>query len=331
MAPLLLSLLLIFQGVRIQRLSENPVDDTYSVVLMRDSSRDSVIERVVLQARNDRSRYWNLETFDTFEHHYEILRADRNSVVLFRSDDYGFGDYVKLFFDSGSKRVVKRIEFKETSFSQIPTAETLRILGITGEFPGELNSTPVAATPLPEGLLPGFPQSTYDEFARARPERVRNGYTSKATHINEQVQAYAIVGNRVWFGKSFYDGEGLTGVGGIGYFDRTTNKYTFLRIPEVVGLSVSGLLVENEFLWAALVGHPEGADYSGGLLRYDLKTGTTKKYPVTDVISRVIRWRDDLYVSTSNGIYTLKDDQLRRYRVEPDINGKPTVYSDRLQ
>ncbi len=126
-------------------------------------------------------------------------------------------------------------------------------------------------------------------------------------------------------------GKDSTGVGGIGYFDRTTSRYTFLRIPEIVGLSVSGLLLEDDFLWAALVGHPEGADYSGGLLRYDLKSGTTKKYPVTDVISRVIRWRDALYVTTSNGIYTLKDDQLRRYRVEPDINGKPTVYSDRLQ
>ena len=76
MAPLFLSLLLILQGARIQRLSENPVDDTYSVVFMRESSRDSAIERVVLQARNDRSRYWNLEKFETFEHHYEVLRAD---------------------------------------------------------------------------------------------------------------------------------------------------------------------------------------------------------------------------------------------------------------
>ncbi len=86
---------------------------------------------------------------------------------------------MKLFFDSGSKRVVKRIEFKETSFSQVPTAETLRILGITAEFLGELNSTPAVESLLPEGLLPGFPQSTYDEFARARPGRVRDGYYKK--------------------------------------------------------------------------------------------------------------------------------------------------------
>src|SRR5262245_13695439 len=33
-------------------------------------------------------------------------------------------------------------------------------------------------------------------------------------------------GNRLWFGVTFYDGEGITGVGGIGTFDLSTGQYS---------------------------------------------------------------------------------------------------------
>lgn len=298
---------------------------------MRDWTREGAYEsmavRVVLQSRSDRNRYWNLEKFERVRENYSFVRADRNSVVLFYHNDYGFGDYVKLFFDTGSKRLLRRIAFSDTGFSQVSDSQALQVLRISAELFVDLKAAPER---LPEGLF-SIPQSTYNEFARARPDRVRDGYTRDATNIQEEVGAIAISGNGVWFGKTFPDGEGYTGVGDIGFFDRQTNRYTFLHLPQLVAASISNLLLEGDVLWASLVGHPEGADVSGGLFRYDLKSRTTKVYPVGDVILRMARWRDSLYMMTSNGLYVLKGERLTRHRVEPDINGKPTIYSDQVQ
>ena len=69
-----------------------------------------------------------------------------------------------------------------------------------------------------------LPKSTYEEFARARPGRVKNGYRPDVTACEEVIGPYQIVGNRFWFGKTFYDGEGVTGIGGFGYFDPEERK-----------------------------------------------------------------------------------------------------------
>jgi hypothetical protein len=131
---------------------------------MRTITNDSYTQRVVLQSRSNRNLYWNLEDNHDTGDHYELARADRNSVVLFRANDYGFGDYVKLFFSAGAKRVTKRIEFVETALSQIPAAELQRNLEVSAETLREL-LRPVEPAPLPS-TLPALRQSTYDEFAR---------------------------------------------------------------------------------------------------------------------------------------------------------------------
>ena len=124
--------------------------------------------------------------------------------------------------------------------------------------------------------------------------------------------------------------EGITGVGTIGSFDRAAKKFAFLQTPEVVDWSVSNLLVEGDTIWAGLVRHPEGADRSGGLLRRDNKSGRSRTYAVDDVIFRIERWRDGLYLTTSNGIYVLTGERITRHRVEPDINAKPSLVSEQL-
>src|SRR5260370_11640541 len=55
-------------------------------------------------------------------------------------------------------------------------------------------------SPIPEPL----PQSTYDEFARARPDRGRNGYTRNGTNIDERISAHQVIDHRIWFGTAFY-------------------------------------------------------------------------------------------------------------------------------
>jgi hypothetical protein len=245
-------------------------------------------------------------------------------VVLQRSSDYGFTEsYVKFFFDLATKKVLKTAEFKEPALGQISDVEAQRVLAAPMAFISALK-TPFQPKPLPPELLAvPLPQSTIAEFKRARP-------SAQGGRIREMIEPYQIDGNKIWFGKSFYDGEGFNGVGAVGYFEKSTRKFTFLRIPEVVDWSVSNLLLEGDTLWAGLVRHPEGADQPGGLIRHDLKTGSTKRFQIDDVIYRIQRSGDGLYLVTSNGIYVLRGDRMTRHRVEPDFNGNTVLISEQL-
>ena len=55
--------------------------------------------------------------------------------------------------------------------------------------------------------------------------------------------------NRLWFGKTFYDGEGSTGIGGFGYLDTVTRQYVMFSPPAIRPYSVTALLVEPETVW----------------------------------------------------------------------------------
>jgi len=335
MALLLLAVSLL-QSERAERVFEKAIDNTYVVVLIRHSTTTKTTFELRIEEKGNRRGFWELETFAP-AYSFEFIRADSKSVVLRGVSDYGFkGPYLKLFFDLATKRILQRIEYTDTALSQISNPEAQRILGVPSEFINLLKAPFESMSPFeprtlpPELLAAPLPQSTYADFARARPARVRDGYIKDGTNIEEVIGPYQIVGDKIWVGKNFYDGEGTTGVGAIGYYDRSARKYTFLRISEVLDWSVTNLLVEGETIWASLAGHPEGADYSGGLIRHDLKSGVTREYPITEVIHRIQRRLDRLYLPTSNGIYVLIDNRLTRYVVEPDINGRPILISEEL-
>jgi len=326
----LLLLVLLLQGTRAQKEFEKPIDETHVLSLVRTTAGSRVTLHVTIEEKANRSHSWELDSFDTFKYSYEIVRADRSSVVLWRANDSGFDEtYVKLFFDLASKKLLKKTQFVDSGLAQISDAEAERVLGVSNEFVKRLK-VPFEQHALPDELSANpLPQSTYAEFARLRPARVKDGYDRRAK-IEERIEPYQIAADKIWFGKSFYDGESHTGVGGVGYFDRTAKKYTFLRIPEAFDWSVSNLFVEGDTVWAGLVRHPEGVDKSGGLIRHDLKSGTTQKYSIPDIIYFIERWRDGLYMTTSNGVYVLKGEKLTRYRIEPDLSGKMAVITEQL-
>jgi hypothetical protein len=326
----LLLLVLLLQGTRAQKEFEKPIDDTYMLSLVRTTAGSRVTLRVMIEEKANRTHSWELDSFDTFKYSYEVVRADRSSVVLWRANDNGFDEtYVKLFFDLASKKLLKKTQFVDSGLAQISDAEAERALGVPNELVKRLK-VPFEQQALPEELSANpLPQSTYAEFARLRPGRVKDGYDRRAK-IEERIEPYQIAGDKIWFGKSFYDGELHTGVGGVGYLDRVAKKYTFLRIPEAFDWSISNLFVEGDTIWAGLVRHPEAVDKSGGLIRHDLKSGATQKYNIPDIIYFIERWRDGLYMTTSNGVYALKGDKLTRYRIEPDLSGKLAVISEQL-
>ena len=178
-----------------------------------------------------------------------------------------------------------------------------------------------------------LPKSTHEEFARARPKRAaQSGYRPhQPTFKSERVGPYQISGNRFWFAKTFYDGEGLTGVGGFGYFDPEERRYVVFSPPEITPWSASALLVEEKKIWLGLLGRPEGAKYSGGLLRYERDSGKVEIFDVDEVITQIKRWRDLHYLGTANGLYILKNNLLVHYVFEPTLDGGTDIFKFKSQ
>ena len=268
-------------------------------------------------------------------HDYRVLRSDDSSLVVARLETYNSGPTAKLFIDPTNYHVVKQIDYPpDVGLAAVNDSEVAAVLAIPPEVVRQLEhpSDPSIArdsSTIPQPLRDHpMPQSTYAVFARARPNRVKDGYVEEGTTIEETLGPYQIVGSRIWFGKTFYDGEGTTGVGGLGYFDTGASRYTMLPLAQMAGWSTSALLIESDVIWAALVGYPEGEAYGGGLIRYDVKSRRTRSYPTDQVISQIFRFQDRLLLTSPNGAYQLKDNTLFGYRVEPNINNRFILVTD---
>ena len=141
--------------------------------------------------------------------------------------------------------------------------------------------------------------------------------------VHESIEVFALHAKRLWFGKSFNDGEGYTGVGSLGYFDIEQRIYKLIKLPELADWSTSAILIEKGAIWIGLARHPEGASYSGGLLRYEIETKATQIYPIKEVVTDILHYNGALYVASERGqLYVLRDDSVvAQYSVEPALDG----------
>ena len=140
--------------------------------------------------------------------------------------------------------------------------------------------------------------------------------------IEDDIGPFVLDRNKIWFASTFYDGEGVSGVGAIGSFDISTRKYDMRYLPEIAPWSGSAILLDGGDLWIGLMRRPEGADYGAGLLRYNITTGAVAKYAVADYIHTIDRLGDTLYCGTSHGLYTVRGNKVTQLRFEPDDKGK---------
>lgn len=166
-----------------------------------------------------------------------------------------------------------------------------------------------------------LPQSSYDAFAAARPARVKNNYVRANTEFDERIGPYQVADAKLWFGKTFYDGEGTTGVGGFGYFDPADRKYHLFAPSEIADWSVTAILVEPDTVWTALALRGEYGGPSGGVLRFDRRSEEILKLAMPDFGEQFLRVGNDLLVATSGGMAVIHDGQVTRYFVDRDADG----------
>lgn len=129
------------------------------------------------------------------------------------------------------------------------------------------------------------------------------------------------MGDRLWFGKHFYDGEGTTGVGGFGYFDTVSRKYVLFSPPEIIDWSVDALLSEGDDLWLALGQFTEGYGRSGGLLRWNISTGQARRFETGCRVHQIIRHGNRLLLATDLGVAILENGNLQLYAINRTGDG----------
>ncbi|GMW00563.1 MAG: hypothetical protein AMXMBFR84_17000 [Candidatus Hydrogenedentota bacterium] len=158
--------------------------------------------------------------------------------------------------------------------------------------------------------------------AVARPGKKEYRYT-----IQCDIGAYAVYGNEVIFGTSFYDGEGTTGIGALGYFNLDTKTYRVDYLDELIPYSTTAIHVDRDAIWLGTANRPEGEDVSAGLWRIDRKSNHAQHVNVPKVISKIDSTDHGMVLSTKDGLYHLTGTQLTRISVTTTLDGKLEVYT----
>ncbi len=295
--------------------------------------------RVVLVDRGDTSRRWVIDsTAGVYADDHVVRSVTASEAVVCRLDGYSSErGCTKFFYVPAARRAHNRVEFARGSLSFKDAAEAQRVLAVSAAGYARLEDAKlfddswVDETGPPEAFTTHpLPQTTDAEFARVLQRRAARGHDDTRSTIQESVGAWQADSGGYWFGKAFYHGEGSTGVGDIGFLD-SSGRYSFLRLREVEDASVGALLVEPAALWAALLGSPEGSEYSLGLLRYDRASKRAHVTALPSVVKRILRVDGALFMRASEGMFVMRGETILWFQREPTANGGTAILVDTVR
>jgi len=168
-----------------------------------------------------------------------------------------------------------------------------------------------------------LPQSSFDDYARLRPAAFRTNPFKRAGYDRQEwIGPHEFDESRLWFGKQFYDAEGMRGVGAFGYFDAETREYRLWSPPEVADYEVRSMLVEPDRIWLGLDSFGEDISTSpGGLVSWDRETHVARRYELEFVVTEISRRGESLYLGTPGGYAILNGETVQRFRLRKDKNG----------
>jgi hypothetical protein len=118
----------------------------------------------------------------------------------------------------------------------------------------------------------------------------------------------------VYFGISFYQGEGVWGVGGVGRYDPRTRQVEIQRPALLRSSSINQIVHDGKSLWLGTTGHYEciGLPPTVGLVQLQWQSGSTKTRtsknnngPCGFVVHGLISTGEALWVATDLGISVL--------------------------
>jgi hypothetical protein len=182
-----------------------------------------------------------------------------------------------------------------------------------------------------EGIVdnPGPNQKSYPlaqtdlrTWLQARPDDAKAFLRPDQAEMNEEIGPHQLEGSRLWFGKTFYNSEGSTGVGGFGSFDAAIASYRIYSPREIQRWSVSAILVEADCVWLALYRRGEYGNSPGGLLRWDRGSAKVQSFPVPHVVTSIARAGDAIDLGAVDGLVVLRGDRTISYFVDRTASGR---------
>ncbi len=199
--------------------------------------------------------------------------------------------------------------------------EPATLRGPGGEVVTVQNTTPPGQPHRPSTIFvdqKAFPAPipTIDFYRQKLPQK------QPPLEMESDIGPFVQRGDTIWFATTFYDGEGMSGIGAIGAFNISTHQYERRYFPEIAPWSGTAMMLDGDEVWVGLERHPEGADIGGGLLRYNLATEKAEMFSLPDVIFTIDRVGDALYCGTSRGLYLKRGRAITQLRFEPDGAGR---------
>lgn len=263
-----------------------------------------------------------------------FVAGDTKQTLILRPSENPDGFIIET--EGEARRLLSSLQFYswttpgESFRFVLPERHPVRRFGPRGRFVLEEESSTGKYASItestPEGTLAfELPQSTWDEFERLRPERVRDGYRRNEATIEEEFGPSQVVGNRLWFGKSHADSEGITGIGGFGYFDCETRRFVIYSPLEIRNSSVTSILITGQEAWLAATSGGERSGSPNALLRWSMTERQVQSRPLDDLAHAMAEYRGDLYLATDAGIEVLKKQGFRRYLIDITRDGKYSV------
>lgn len=264
----------------------------------------------------------------------QFIMADTRQLLLVETGAGNAG--LRVVPKEQARLKLSRIPMEESSVpgdrvyrTPVPPANVIPAFGLRKQFrlTTEKNSdgwdSPLVVEKVgPKEKMYRLPQSDLKTtWQLARQDDIARGIPANQPHISEDIGPHQLEGHRLWFGKTFYNGEGLTGVGGFGYFDTATRSYRLYSPSRIHRWSVSAIRVEPDFIWLGLYRRGEYGNSLGGLLRWDRKTEEVRLFDVRLSISHIVRHHDTLYLG-GNGIVTLRGDEIQSYFVDRTAGGR---------
>lgn len=151
-------------------------------------------------------------------------------------------------------------------------------------------------------LVPPIPL-TVEEAVLLRPHVGQ--VPGDSVHVHQSIGACQRVGDVIWFGIAFYDGEGYEGVGGVGRYDLATKRLEVRRPQELRDASVGHLIYDGESLWIATHANQEcvGRPPVSGLLHYEWGEHMAHRQPICGFVYHGMVLLDgDLWVASDLGL-----------------------------
>jgi len=325
---------------------------------LSDGTFFPVIERfgIFLQERKDPGRVFQITVAPRFPCDSATLaRATPTDTLIWCvAEKSAILPAQKFVYDIRAKALVARFEFKAfTNFSVRRRDEwQMSLIGHSADRQVALSLTPpteFAVTNVTRRAIEGLPprvESTLDgrRFGPGRSFRLVETASdtdecSREIVVSSAGRRYRVpnkafgsigpnqeVGDRLWFGRAFYHGEGCGGTGDFGYFDATSHRFQMFRSPKVAPWSATAIHIAGESVWLALADHGEYGSTTGGVLMFPSPEGEPRHFNIGHCVGREFATlKEHLYLLTDCGVVHITPDGISGHIVDVTTDGRVRV------